>query len=102
MPKATFIFQDSTTSCASQRRRKRRFGTEPRLNMRESLLEEWAVSNLKGKAKYPPRDRLGARQPGGVQGIRGVLVGEGAKKFFPAVGKAKISMRLPADLKSKE
>src|SRR5437588_31394 len=34
--------------------------------------------------------------------IIGGFVGEGAKTVIPAVGKAKISMRLPADLKSKE
>ena len=37
-----------------------------------------------------------------MHGIIGGFVGEGAKTVIPAVGKAKISMRLPADLKSKE
>ena len=37
-----------------------------------------------------------------MHGIIGGFVGEGAKTVIPAVGKAKISLRLPPDLKSAE
>ena len=37
-----------------------------------------------------------------MHGIIGGFVGEGAKTVIPAVGKAKISMRLPPDVKSEE
>src|SRR5205823_3038017 len=55
-----------------------------------------------GEAEYPPLERIWARPTLEVHGIIGGFVGEGAKTVIPAVGKAKISMRLPADLKSKE
>src|SRR5260370_15359255 len=49
-----------------------------------------------------PLERIWARAALEVHGIAGGFVGEGAKTVIPAVGKAKISLRLPADLKSDE
>src|SRR6266567_495933 len=78
------------------------FWNEDPLHMNESLLEEMGVSQFTGEAEYPPLERIWARPTLEVHGIIGGFVGEGAKTVIPAVGKAKISMRLPADLKSKE
>src|SRR5437763_15335663 len=78
------------------------FWNEDPLDMNESLLEEMGVSQFTGEAEYPPLERIWARPTLEVHGIIGGFVGEGAKTVIPAVGKAKISMRLPADLKSKE
>src|SRR3989440_1105512 len=72
------------------------------LHINESLLEEMGVSQFTGEAEYPPLERIWARPTLEVHGIIGGFTGEGAKTVIPAVGKAKISMRLPADLKSKE
>src|SRR5260370_9216117 len=49
-----------------------------------------------------PVERIWAGPTLEVHGIAGGFVGEGAKTVIPAVGKAKISLRLPADLKSDE
>lgn len=78
------------------------FWKEDPLHMNESLLEEMGVSQFTGEAEFPPLERIWARPTLEVHGIVGGFVGEGAKTVIPATGKAKISMRLPADLKSKE
>src|SRR5436305_321066 len=64
------------------------------------LLEEMGVSQLTGEAEYPPLERIWARPTLEVHGISGGFVGEGAKTVIPASAKAKISLRLPSDLKS--
>jgi acetylornithine deacetylase/succinyl-diaminopimelate desuccinylase-like protein len=78
------------------------FWQEDPLHIGESLLEEMGVSQFSGEAEYPPLERIWARPTLEVHGIAGGFVGEGAKTVIPAVGKAKISLRLPADLKSGE
>ena len=72
------------------------------LHMNEMLLEEMGVSQLTGEVEYPPLERIWARPTLEVHGISGGFVGEGAKTVIPAIAKAKISLRLPADLKSDE
>ncbi len=72
------------------------------LHINESLREEMGVSQLSGELEYPPLERISARPTFEVHGIIGGFVGEGTKTVIPAVAKAKISLRLPADLKSAE
>jgi acetylornithine deacetylase/succinyl-diaminopimelate desuccinylase-like protein len=72
------------------------------LHLNEALLEEMGVSQLSGEAEYPPLERIWGRPTLEVHGISGGFVGEGAKTVIPAIAKAKISLRLPADLKSDE
>ncbi len=72
------------------------------LHINESLLAEMGVSKLSGEPEYPPMERIFARPTLEVHGIVGGFVDEGAKTVIPAVAKAKISLRLPADLKSAE
>ena len=72
------------------------------LNLNEMLLEEMGISQLTGEAEYPPLERIWARPTLEVHGISGGFVGEGAKTVIPAIAKTKISLRLPADLKSDE
>jgi len=72
------------------------------LHINESLLEEMGVSQFSGEAEYPPMERIAARPTLEVHGITGGFTGEGAKTVIPAVGKAKISLRLPPDLRSEE
>ena len=78
------------------------FWRDDPLHMNESLLKEMGVSGFSGEKEYPPLERIGARPTLEVHGIAGGFVGEGAKTVIPAAGKAKISLRLPADLKSAE
>jgi acetylornithine deacetylase/succinyl-diaminopimelate desuccinylase-like protein len=78
------------------------FWRDDPLHMNETLLEEMGVSEFSGENEYPPLERIGARPTLEVHGIVGGFVGEGAKTVIPATGKAKISLRLPADLKSDE
>lgn len=72
------------------------------LHIGHAMLEEMGVSQLSGELEYPPLERLWARPTLEVHGIIGGFVGEGAKTVIPAVAKAKISLRLPPDLKSEE
>src|SRR5260370_37198640 len=60
------------------------------------------VSEFSGEKEYPPLERIGVRPTLEVHGIAGGFIGEGAKTVIPATGTAKISLRLPADLKSDE
>jgi acetylornithine deacetylase/succinyl-diaminopimelate desuccinylase-like protein len=78
------------------------FWRDDPLHMNEALLSEMGLSEFSGENEYPPLERIGARPTLEVHGIAGGFVGEGAKTVIPAVGKAKISLRLPADLKSDE
>src|SRR5205807_674837 len=80
----------------------KKFWEEDPLRIGESLLEEMGVSQFSGEEEYPPLERIWARPTLEVHGIVGGFVGEGAKTVIPAVGKAKISMRLPPDVKSEE
>jgi acetylornithine deacetylase/succinyl-diaminopimelate desuccinylase-like protein len=72
------------------------------LHINESLLEEMGVSQFSGEDEYPPIERISARPTLEVHGISGGFTGEGAKTVIPAVSTAKISLRLPPDLKSDE
>ncbi len=78
------------------------FWKDDPLHINESLLEEMGVSQFTGEAEYPPMERISARPTLEVHGIVGGFTGEGAKTVIPAVAKAKISLRLPPDLKSAE
>ena len=80
----------------------KKFWHEDPLHINSSLLEEMGVHQLSGELEYPPMERIWARPTLEVHGIAGGFVGEGAKTVIPAVAKAKISLRLPADLKSGE
>ncbi|GAC1509588.1 MAG: dipeptidase [Ktedonobacteraceae bacterium] len=70
------------------------------LHIDEALLHEMGVSHLSGELEYPPLERTGARPTLEVHGISGGFTGEGAKTVIPAVATAKISLRLPPDLRS--
>jgi len=78
------------------------FWRDDPLHLNEELLEEMGVSEFSGEKEYPPLERIGARPTLEVHGIAGGFIGEGAKTVIPATGTAKISLRLPADLKSDE
>jgi len=78
------------------------FWHEDPLHIGELLLEEMGVSQLTGESEYPPLERMWARPTLEVHGIAGGFTGEGAKTVIPAVAKAKISLRLPPDVKSSE
>ena len=78
------------------------FWQQDPLHINDSLLEEMGVSQFSGENEYPPLQRIWARPTLEVHGIAGGFTGEGAKTVIPAVAKAKISMRLPADLTASE
>ncbi|GHO44606.1 dipeptidase [Ktedonospora formicarum] len=72
------------------------------LNFAENLREEMGVEQLAGEPEHPPLERISARPTFEVHGIAGGFTGEGAKTVIPAQATAKISLRLPPDLKSQE
>ncbi|HEU5382018.1 MAG TPA: dipeptidase [Ktedonobacteraceae bacterium] len=72
------------------------------LNVEQMLKEEMGISEFSGENEYPVLERLWARPTLEVHGISGGFVSEGAKTVIPAVGKAKVSLRLPPDMKSSE
>jgi len=80
----------------------KKFWQEDPLHMNESLMAEMGELEFTGEAEYPPLERIWGRPTVEVHGIVGGFTGEGAKTVIPAVAKAKISLRLPADLNSKE
>jgi acetylornithine deacetylase/succinyl-diaminopimelate desuccinylase-like protein len=79
-----------------------KFWREDPLGIGSALREEMGVSQLSGELEYPPLERIWARPTLEVHGIIGGFVGEGAKTVIPAWAKAKISLRLPPDLRSGE
>jgi acetylornithine deacetylase/succinyl-diaminopimelate desuccinylase-like protein len=79
-----------------------KFWNEDPLRINESLLEEMGVAQFTGEAEYSPMERMWARPTLEVHGIVGGFVGAGAKTVIPAVAKAKISLRLPSDVQSRE
>ncbi len=76
-----------------------KFWREDPLHIAGTLIEEMGAPDT-GETEYPPLERLGARPTLEVHGIIGGFTGEGAKTVIPAVGKAKISLRLPPGLRS--
>jgi acetylornithine deacetylase/succinyl-diaminopimelate desuccinylase-like protein len=78
------------------------FWRDDPLHINEALLEEMGVSQFTGEAEYPPLERIGGRPTLEVHGIVGGFTGEGAKTVIPAIAKAKISLRIPADSRSDE
>jgi acetylornithine deacetylase/succinyl-diaminopimelate desuccinylase-like protein len=72
------------------------------LHINEALLEEMGVTQFSGEVEYPPLERIWARPTLEVHGIVGGFTAEGAKTVIPAIAKAKISLRLPPELKSAE
>ncbi|HET9180108.1 MAG TPA: dipeptidase [Terriglobia bacterium] len=66
------------------------------------LKKEVGSTALTGERNYSVLERLWARPTLEVHGIRGGFVGDGAKTVIPAVGTAKISMRLVPDMNPKE
>src|SRR6266498_1000914 len=79
-----------------------KFWNEDMLHINGLLLEEMGVSQFTGEAEYSPMERIWARPTLEVHGIIGGFTGEGAKMVISAVSKAKISLRLPPDVKSEE
>jgi acetylornithine deacetylase/succinyl-diaminopimelate desuccinylase-like protein len=80
----------------------REFWQEDPLRIGQLLLREMGVSKFTGEAEYAPLERVWARPTLEVHGISGGFVGEGAKTVIPAQARAKISLRLPLDLNSRE
>jgi acetylornithine deacetylase/succinyl-diaminopimelate desuccinylase-like protein len=72
------------------------------LHINEALRNEMGVKQLSGELEYPPLQRIGARPTLEVHGITGGFTGEGAKTVIPAIARAKISLRLPPELKPQE
>lgn len=72
------------------------------LHINEALRDEMGIKQLSGELEYPPLQRIGARPTLEVHGIAGGFTGEGAKTVIPASAKAKISLRLPPELKPNE
>jgi acetylornithine deacetylase/succinyl-diaminopimelate desuccinylase-like protein len=66
------------------------------------LKKEIGASSLTGEKGYSVLERIWARPTFEVHGFRGGFTGEGAKTVIPAVGVAKISMRLVPDMDPKE
>jgi acetylornithine deacetylase/succinyl-diaminopimelate desuccinylase-like protein len=78
------------------------FWQQDPLHIGESLREEMGVQQLSGEAEYPPLERISARPTLEVHGIAGGFTGEGAKTVIPSGATAKISLRLPPDLRPNE
>ncbi|GCE48361.1 acetylornithine deacetylase/succinyl-diaminopimelate desuccinylase-like protein [Thermosporothrix hazakensis] len=72
------------------------------LHLGESMLKEMGIKQFVGENNYPPLERVWARPTFEVHGIVGGFTGEGSKTVIPAVAKAKVSLRLPPDLKPDE
>jgi acetylornithine deacetylase/succinyl-diaminopimelate desuccinylase-like protein len=69
---------------------------------KEYLRKEVGSSALVGEKAYSVLERVWARPTLEVHGFRGGFTGEGAKTVIPAVGVAKISMRLVPDMNPRE
>ena len=63
-------------------------------NVEEILLEEMGASSLEGEPQYDPVERTGIRPTLDVNGMIGGFTEPGMKTVIPAVGRAKVSMRL--------
>jgi acetylornithine deacetylase/succinyl-diaminopimelate desuccinylase-like protein len=72
------------------------------LGIEELLKEEMGVEQFSGENEYCALERVGARPTLEVHGISGGFVGEGGKTVIPASARAKISLRLPPGLQSRE
>jgi acetylornithine deacetylase/succinyl-diaminopimelate desuccinylase-like protein len=59
-----------------------------------ALAGEMGVAELEGEAGFDPVERTGVRPTLDVNGMIGGFTGEGMKTVIPAVGRAKVSMRL--------
>ena len=79
-----------------------KFWHDDPLHINEALLEEMGVTQFSGETEYPPLQRVWARPTLEVHGIVGGFIDEGFKTVIPAIAKAKISLRLPPELKSAE
>jgi acetylornithine deacetylase/succinyl-diaminopimelate desuccinylase-like protein len=66
------------------------------------LKHEMGVDVLPGEEQIDPRERLAARPTLEVHGIRGGFVDEGAKTVIPAEAVAKVSLRLPPELRPQD
>jgi acetylornithine deacetylase/succinyl-diaminopimelate desuccinylase-like protein len=66
------------------------------------LKKEMGVDVLPGEEQIDPRERLAARPTLEVHGIRGGFIDEGAKTVIPAEAVAKVSLRLPPELRPQE
>jgi acetylornithine deacetylase/succinyl-diaminopimelate desuccinylase-like protein len=71
-------------------------------NEKKFLKHEIGGTALVGEKGFSVLERLWARPTLEVHGFRGGFTGEGAKTVIPAVGTAKISMRLVPDMNPKE
>jgi acetylornithine deacetylase/succinyl-diaminopimelate desuccinylase-like protein len=80
----------------------REFWDQDPLNLAEGFKQEMGLNALSGEPEYPPLERIGGRPSFDVHGIVGGFVDPGAKTVIPGVVTAKISMRLPPALNSKE
>ncbi|HTI13953.1 MAG TPA: dipeptidase [Dictyobacter sp.] len=80
----------------------RDFWEKDPLHINEAYMREMGVKQLSGEIEYPPIERASARPTFEIHGISGGFTGEGAKTVIPAVAKAKVSLRLPPDIKSAE
>jgi acetylornithine deacetylase/succinyl-diaminopimelate desuccinylase-like protein len=78
----------------------RSFWTENQDSMERRLLDEMGVDTLVGENDILPHERLGVRPTLEIHGIKGGFTGEGAKTVIPAEAVAKVSLRLPAGMKS--
>lgn len=68
--------------------------------LEKRLLGEMGVDMLVGENQILAHKRIGIRPTLEVHGIRGGFTGEGAKTVIPAEALAKVSLRLPADMKA--
>ncbi len=78
------------------------FWRQDPLHLSDIYRKEMGLSQLSGEQEYPPLERIWARPTLEVHGIVGGFTQQGSKMVIPAVAKAKISMRLPPELKSDE
>ncbi len=78
------------------------FWKDDPLNIETALLEEMGVDCLVGEQHYPPLERVGVRPTLEVHGIRGGFTADGAKTVIPAEALAKLSLRVPAGIATKD
>jgi acetylornithine deacetylase/succinyl-diaminopimelate desuccinylase-like protein len=71
-------------------------------NEKKFMKDEIGTTALVGEKGFSVLERLWSRPTLEVHGIKGGFTGEGAKTVIPAVGTAKISMRLVPEMNPKE